>query len=116
MTAPYSLTSTVLNVVKAGGEEAIFRPGDHVRVSKRYPVGHYRVPRYVRGKLAVVETVIEPAGINNEEEGFGRNAGVKLHYYRVGIPLSELWADYKGSPNDSLRIEIYETWLEAVGL
>jgi hypothetical protein len=31
------------------------------------------VPRYIRGKRAIVERVIEP------EEGFGRNAGSRRH-------------------------------------
>ncbi len=103
-----------LTVVKAMGEEPLFKVGDRVKVSIRYPVGHYRVPRYVRGKSAVVESVIEPAAVNNEEEGFGRNAGSKLHYYRVAISLAELWPKYAGSIHDSLRIEIYETWLEHI--
>jgi hypothetical protein len=109
-----SQAQPLLELVKALGEEPLFKPGDCVRISVRYPVGHYRVPRYVRGKRAVVEAIIEPAAINNEEEGFGRNAGTKLHYYRVGIPLSDLWPGYSGSPNDELRIEVYETWLERV--
>jgi nitrile hydratase subunit beta len=100
------------NVVKAMGEEPIFKVGDSVRISVRYPVGHYRVPRYVRGKCGSIESVIEPAAINNEEEGFGKNAGVKGHYFRVAIALTELWPGYAGSPRDGLRIEIFETWLE----
>ena len=103
-----------LQLVKALGETPVFKAGDRVRISKRYPVGHYRVPIYIRGKEASVELVIEPQAINNEEEGFGRNAGVKLHYYRVAIPLLELWPEYAGSQRDSLRIEVFETWLERV--
>ena len=101
-----------LQVVKAAGEEPAFRVGDAIKVSVRYPVGHYRVPTYIRGKCGIVEAVIEPPAVNNEEEGFGRNAGGKLHYYRVAIPLSELWPSYLGAPTDGLRIEIFETWLE----
>jgi nitrile hydratase len=101
-------------IVLALGEAPIFAAGDRVRVSMRFPVGHYRVPLYVRGKSAVVEAVMEPANLDNEEEGFGRNAGSKLHYYRVAIPLTELWPGYGGSPRDSLRIEIFETWLERI--
>ena len=37
-------------VVFALGEKAIFKPGDRVRVSTRSPIGHYRVPTYLRGK------------------------------------------------------------------
>lgn len=103
-----------LHIVKALGEDPIFVPGDRVRVSVRFPVGHYRVPVYLRGKSATVKAVIHPAAIDNEEEGFGRNAGRKGFYYRIGVPLTELWLDYRGSPRDSLRIEVFEIWLEGI--
>lgn len=100
------------DIVKAEGAEPIFQAGDEVKISMRFPVGHYRVPTYIRGKRGRVEVVVEPAAINNEDEGFGRNAGVKRHYYRIAIPLTELWQGYAGSKNDGLRIEVFETWLE----
>jgi hypothetical protein len=78
----------------------------------RFPVGHYRVPNHIRGKLGTVEQVIETRAVNNEEEGYGRNAGSAGFCYRVAIPLTLLWAGYAGSPKDGLRIEIFETWLE----
>ncbi len=104
----------LLQIVKAPGEEATYKVGDRVRIATRFPVGHYRVPRYVRGKQAVIQSVIEPAAINNEEEGFGRNAGIRLHYYRVIIPLAELWPAYSFSTSDGLHIEVYENWLESL--
>jgi nitrile hydratase len=104
----------IQDIVKAEGEEPIFKPGDHVKISIRFPVGHYRVPTYIRGKRGIVEAVIKPAAINNEEEAFGRNAGTKRHYYRIAIPLTELWPGYTGSKNDGLRIEVFETWLERI--
>ena len=100
------------NIVHADGEEPLFKAGDDVRISMRFPIGHYRVPNYIRGKHGRVEAVIEPRAVNNEEEGFGRNAGLKRHYYRIAVPLTELWPKYGGSPNDGLRIEVFETWLE----
>ena len=100
------------NIVKALGEEPMFQAGDTVRISMRFPIGHFRVPNYIRGKRGCVESVVEPVGINNEEEGYGRNAGLKRHYYRIAIPLAELWTDYRGPHHDSLRIEVFETWLE----
>ncbi len=99
-------------IIRAEGEQPLFAPGDRVRITVRFPVGHYRVPIYLRGRTGSVEKVIEPAGIDNEEEGFGRNAGTKRHYYRVVIPLSELWPGYAGSYRDELHVEIFETWLE----
>jgi nitrile hydratase len=101
-------------IIPAEGEKPLFKAGEQVRVAKRFPIGHYRVPHYIRGKRATVERVIGRAALNNEEEGFGRNAGSKRHYYRVALPMAELWPDYKGPAKDSLRIEIFETWLERV--
>jgi len=100
------------NLVKAEGADPLFQAGDIVKISMRFPIGHYRVPTYIRGKRGLVEVVVEPAAINNEDEGFGRNAGIKRHYYRIAIPLTELWPRYAGSKNDGLRIEVFETWLE----
>ena len=101
-------------VVKAAGEQPAFNVGDSVRILTRAPVGHYRVPLSIRGKHGSIEAVILSVGLDNEEEGFGRNAGVKRHYYRVALPLAEVWPGYAGSSKDGLRIEIFETWLERI--
>ncbi len=101
-------------IVPALGEEPIFRPGDRIRISDRSPIGHYRVPHYLRGKTGAVEAVIEPTLIDNEEEGYGRNAGSRRHYYRIAVPMTELWPDYAGSARDGLRIEVFESWLERI--
>ena len=99
-------------VTRAEDEEAIFRPGDTVRVATRSPIGHYRVPLDLRGKQARIEAVIEPRGVDNEQEAYGRNAGSKRHYYRVAVALADLWPGYAGQSLDTLRIEVFETWLE----
>lgn len=85
-----------------------------MRILNRVPLGHYRVPTYLRGKSGLIETIIRPALLDNEEEGFGRNAGGKRHYYRVAVAMSELWTNNAGSPLDSLRIEVFETWIERI--
>ena len=103
-----------MQIVKALGEEPVFKAGDHVRISVRYPVGHYRVPTYIRGMRGIVEVILRPAAINNEEEGFGRNAGSKGHYYRIAILLTELWPGYAGPAQDRLVIEVFESWLERI--
>jgi len=99
-------------VVFAFGERPLFAPGDTVKVMTRSPIGHYRVPMYLRGHTGIVEGVVEPAQLDNEREGFGANAGGKRHYYRVAFPLGKLWQNYQGPSHDTLYIEIYETWLE----
>jgi nitrile hydratase subunit beta len=108
----HAASAHLTGVVSALGEQPAFHPGDPVRILTRSPVGHYRMPIYLRGKVGSVEAIVEPAGVDNEEEGFGRNAGSKRHYYRIAIPMTEIWPDYVGSPRDGLRIEVFETWLE----
>lgn len=99
-------------ILPALGELPAFALGDRVRVIRRSPIGHYRVPIYLRGQAGTIVKVIEPSMIDDEEEGYGRNAGAKRHYYRVALSLPQLWADYQGSPRDELHVEIFETWLE----
>lgn len=106
-----SAANTLPGIVRAEGEAPAFAPGDKVRILTRSPIGHYRVPTYVRGKTATVEAVMN-AGVDNEQEAYGRNAGSRRHYYRLAIPMAEIWPGYGGSAADGLRIEVYETWLE----
>ncbi len=106
-------TAPPLPVIVSPQEQTpLFAAGEQVRVALRFPVGHYRVPNYIRGKLGTIVQVIDPRAINNEEEGFGRNAGSTRFYYRVAIPLTSLWPNYSGAKEDGLCIEIFETWLE----
>ena len=104
----------VSGIVLATNETPMFKPGEGVRVLTRAPIGHYRVPNYLRGKAVLIEAVIEPAYVDNEEESYGRNAGARRHYYRVAVPMASVWPAYAGSPLDSLRIEVFETWLERI--
>ena len=105
---------SLAGVVLATEGGPLFRAGDRVRVDTRSPIGHYRVPLYLRGKTGVVEAAIEPRGVDNEEEAFGRNAGSKRHYYRVAFLMTEIWPDYAGPAQDRLQIEVFETWLERI--
>ncbi len=90
---------------------AKFEVGNIVNVSVRYPIGHYRVPMYLRGKQV---TIIRVLGlyVNPEEEAFGRNAGSKIWCYMISILQQELWTAYQGDENDRLEVEIFEPWLE----
>lgn len=111
-TTASEITPSGLRVVKALGEDPAFKVGDAVWISVRFPIGHYRVPHYVRGQQGVVKMILSPVAVNNEEEGCGRNAGIKGYYYRVSILLVDLWPGYAGPPQDRLDIEVFETWLE----
>ncbi|UVF22538.1 nitrile hydratase subunit beta (plasmid) [Microvirga terrae] len=97
--------------VAALGEIPAFGPGDQVRILTRSPIGHYRVPSYLRGQRATVLSVVRPRAIDNEEEGYGKNAGWKGYYYRIAVPMASIWSSYNGSSSDRLQIDIFETWL-----
>ena len=114
MTETRSAPRQAHGVVFALGEQPLFAVGDRVRIGNRSPIGHYRVPTYLRGKAGMVEFIVTPVAVDNEEEGFGRDAGMKRHYYRLAVPMTEIWDDYAGSPRDSLHIEVFESWLERI--
>ena len=104
----------LLDAIFGVADEPTFRPGDHIRILSRSPIGPCRMPFYLRGKRGTIEAVIDPAAIDNDEGGYDQNAGPDLHHYRVAIPMTEIWPDYVGSPRDGLRIEIVEAWLARI--
>lgn len=92
---------------------ALFVVGEKVRISVRYPWGHYRTPMYIRGKTGRVERVLSEF-LNPELEGYGKNAGEGIRLYRISFLQREVWPDYQGPENDTLQIEMYEHWMERV--
>ena len=90
---------------------ARFAVGEHVRIADRDAPGHVRTPVYVRGHVGVVERVLSTF-LNPEQEAYGVNAGSDVRLYRVRIPQTALWPDYRGAPDDVLELEVYEHWLE----
>jgi nitrile hydratase len=99
-------------IVHALGDRAAFDIGETVRVATRVPIGHYRVPTYLRGKRGVIAKVLEPKAVDNEQEAYGHNAGSRRHYYSIIFPMTEVWPGYDGQPKDRLQIEVFESWLE----
>lgn len=87
-----------------------FREGDVVRVRDDYPNGHFRTPVYVRGKIGVVTRRFGAFG-NPETLAYGLK-GPKKHVYEVRFRQADIWPDYKGSPRDSVDIDLMDNWLE----
>lgn len=90
-----------------------FNVGDRVKVRTAYPIGHVRTPHYVRGKRGVVERVCG-AFANPEELAYARPGLPAQPLYRVRFQQREVWPDYSGQPADTVDVEIYQHWLEAV--
>jgi hypothetical protein len=90
--------------------KARFRAGDRVLVLDLGKTGHLRTPFYVRGKTG---EIVELCGfyLNPEDLAVGHTAGPAVALYRVSFLQMRLWAEYAGSPSDTLFIEVYDHWL-----
>ncbi|HMA90075.1 MAG TPA: SH3-like domain-containing protein [Burkholderiales bacterium] len=91
--------------------EALFRPGERVRVMKAYPLGHVRTPYYIRGASGVIERLCG-AFANPEELAQMRDGLPPRPLYRVRFLQREVWPDYRGGRDDTVDVEIFQHWLE----
>jgi nitrile hydratase len=102
MTAP----STYLRETSTG---PAFQVGDRVRALNLNPTGHTRLPRYVRGRVGVVQrrhgAHVLP---DTNAHGGGENP---RHLYTVTFTAQELWGP-DASPRDSVRLDLWEPYLE----
>ena len=92
-------------------EPARFGTGDRVHVLRMYPLGHVRIPWYIRGKSGVVERLCG-AYPNPEELAYHRSGLPAKPLYRVRFRQRDVWPDYRGSAADTVDVEVYEHWLE----
>lgn len=90
-----------------------FKVGDQVRVREMYAPGHIRTPWYIRGQRGAIERLCGVFG-NPEELAYARSGMPRQPLYRVQFVQRDLWPDYVGSKNDTIEIEIYQHWLEAI--
>ncbi len=87
-----------------------FGEGDLVRVREDYPIGHFRTPVYIRGKTGRVTRGFGAYG-NPETLAFGL-PGEKKYVYEVRFRQADIWPNYKGSPRDTVDIDLMDNWLE----
>lgn len=91
--------------------EPKYAPGTCVRVKVSSPLGHTRVPRYVRGR----EGVIKKIHGNYHIPDLKVDQGILVYQpvYLVCFEAQDLWGE-DASPNDKLYIEMYEDYIEEV--
>jgi len=88
-----------------------FKAGQHVRARNLNPVGHTRLPRYVRAKQGVV---VLDRGVFLFPDTNAHLRGEKpQHLYSVQFAARELWGD-QASPIDSVRLDMWDDYLEPV--
>lgn len=87
-----------------------FAPGEAVRVRDDYPPGHIRTPVFIRGKRGVITR--DFGEFDNPEITTYELQGPQKTLYEVRFRQIDVWADYTGSDDDTLDIDIYEHWLD----
>ncbi len=87
---------------------ARFREGDPVRAKNINPVTHTRLPRYVRGKIGVVEAI---RGCHVFPDTAALGAGENPQWlYTVVFSARELWGE-DADPAVKVSIEAFEPYL-----
>jgi nitrile hydratase beta subunit len=86
-----------------------FKAGDTVVARNMTPVGHTRIPRYVRGRRGVVDrdhgVFIFP---DTHAAGLGRKP---QHVYSVRFQAQELWGP-DGHPRDAIYVDLWDDYLD----
>ena len=89
--------------------EPLFSVGDEIVVRNIHPVGHTRLPRYVRGKRGVIARIYGAQGFQDEPTVADNSP---QHVYSVVFEASELWGG-NAEPNQLLYIDMWECWMES---
>lgn len=86
-----------------------FEVGDSIVVRNIHPVGHTRLPRYVRGKRGIIARIYGAQGFQDEPTIADNSP---QHVYSVVFEADELWGE-NAEPNHRLYIDMWECWMEA---
>ena len=90
---------------------ARFSEGQRTRARNINPVGHTRLPRYVRGKEGVV---VLDRGVFLFPDTNAHLLGEKpQHLYSVRFAARELWGE-AASARDSVHLDLWDDYLESV--
>jgi nitrile hydratase subunit beta len=86
-----------------------FKAGDGVLARNMNPVGHTRIPRYVRGRRGVIDrdhgVFIFP---DTHAVGLGRKP---QHVYAVRFAARELWGP-DAHPHDAIYVDLWDDYLD----
>ena len=90
----------------------LYSIGQKARVLNNHPTGHTRAPRYVRGKIGIVERD-HGVFVFADENAKGQGNRVPQHIYSVNFSAQELWCP-SASEHDCVLIDLWDGHLEAV--
>jgi len=87
----------------------LFAVGQRVRTRNINPTGHTRLPRYVRGKVGIVQ--LHHGGHVFPDSNAHKAGEAPQHLYTVAFPFRELWGP-DASAVDEACADLWESYLE----
>ncbi len=88
---------------------ALFAVGDSVRTKMMNPLGHTRLPRYVRGRSGTIARI---HGVHVFPDANSTGHGEDPHWlYSVAFDATEIWGS-DGKPGDAIHVDLWEPYLE----
>jgi nitrile hydratase len=87
----------------------LFAIGQHARARNVNPSGHTRLPRYIRGKVGIVQ-LHHGAHVLPDSNAHLRGEAPQ-HLYTVSFSMRELWGP-DASPRDETCADLWESYLE----
>ena len=105
----------VVGLVSTGGSARVdadvaprFKTGDRVTSLNINPVGHTRLPRYVRGHTGVVD---HDHGVFSFPDGNAVGKDKPQHWYSVVFDAEELWGP-DAADNFKVYVDMWDDYLE----
>lgn len=95
--------------VRALDAPPLFAIGQRVRTRNINPTGHTRLPRYVRGKVGIVQ--LHHGGHVFPDSNAHKAGEAPQHLYTVAFPFRELWGP-DASAVDEACADLWESYLE----
>ena len=88
-----------------------FKAGQRVRARNVSPVGHTRLPRYVRGHHGVVLKDHGVWALQDTDTDGDRLGSTPQHVYTVQFAARELWGA-AAAARDSVYVDLWEGYIE----
>jgi nitrile hydratase len=87
-----------------------FKPGESVVARRINPVGHTRLPRYVRGRRGTIH--IDHGVFTFPDTNAMSRDRKPQHCYNVRFTARELWGP-EGTARDSVYLDLFDDYLDA---
>ena len=95
---------------RESGPQPRFQVGDAIRTRNIHPTGHYRLPRYARGRQG---TIAQRYGFHDLADDLAQGERNAEALYSVRFDARELWGD-SAEGTGSVYIDLWDSYLEPI--